>query len=538
MIRLLIVDDEKITRDSLKLYIPWEEIGIDEVETAKNGLIALELAKELNPDIVLCDVRMPKMDGIEFAKRLREFNQNCKIIFLSAYADKEYLISAISLRAVSYVEKPIQMNELTKLLKDTTDLCIEEQSKKIQAIMIENKIIDSIPYMHQKLTLALINGSHGIKELDEKYGSQSLQFSVINAYTTIYIILNWKPEINIEERLLLQSNLLNSLYKYEFVESGTFFAGSMNSNSIAIIFCGDYVDNNGNHTTPFDTLLDFLLDSSQGNFTVSIGVGLLANSIADIPNSYKQAIAAANFQFYDGENKVFYLNESTYSRKQVNRETLKEFKNLLRKNSSAEACKLVETLTSELMMWHEPDLNYIRDIYFKLLVTIFEVSRENNLLIPKDEEESKYIWQEIAAINTLNGILTYITSNIKSIFEKEKSEVHLNGKIDKIIKYIKANYNDKNLSVQNIANNVYLSHTYLCAYFKKATGKTINEYITEIRLENAKEFLKSSNMKLYEIAINIGLTDPNYFCSIFKKNTGLTPSEYRERYNNNENNYS
>jgi len=145
MIKILIVDDEKITRDSLEQFIPWAQLGISNVETAKNGFVALSLVKESKPDIILCDIRMPKMNGIEFVTKVREFDADCKIIFLSAHADKEYLKSAINLKAVSYIEKPILMEELKEVLRTTVALCMEEMEKKAATEIMKSTIIEIQP---------------------------------------------------------------------------------------------------------------------------------------------------------------------------------------------------------------------------------------------------------------------------------------------------------------------------------------------------------------------------------------------------------
>ena len=119
--RLLIVDDEKITRNVLLNYIPWSEIGITKIEAAGDGREALEIAKSFKPHIVLSDIRMPKMNGLEFARNLKSEQENCRFIFLSAYSDREYLKEAIQLRAVSYVEKPIKPEEVKEAVKSAVN---------------------------------------------------------------------------------------------------------------------------------------------------------------------------------------------------------------------------------------------------------------------------------------------------------------------------------------------------------------------------------------------------------------------------------
>lgn len=130
MIRLMIVDDEEMTRDGLKNSIQWDELGIESVETANNGLTALEKASVFKPDILLTDVKMPKMDGIQLAGHFRMKYPECKIIFLSGYTDKEYLKSAIHLKAMSYIEKPIKLREVISVVKNTIAEINEESKKK------------------------------------------------------------------------------------------------------------------------------------------------------------------------------------------------------------------------------------------------------------------------------------------------------------------------------------------------------------------------------------------------------------------------
>ena len=129
MLNILIVDDEKKTRDGLIKHIPWTKLGNFTLYEAENGLQAIEKAKETHPDIVISDIRMPKMDGIEFAKQLRELYPQCKIIFFSGYSDKEYLKSAISLKAISYIEKPMDIDEISAVIKETVNQCILEKEK-------------------------------------------------------------------------------------------------------------------------------------------------------------------------------------------------------------------------------------------------------------------------------------------------------------------------------------------------------------------------------------------------------------------------
>lgn len=120
--KLLIVDDEVITREGIIQRLPWSDMGIDQIKQADDGINALEIIKTFDPDIILTDVRMPRMNGIDLAFKLKAVCPDYIIIFMSGYSDKEYLLSAIELKAVSYVEKPIRIKELEKAMKNAISL--------------------------------------------------------------------------------------------------------------------------------------------------------------------------------------------------------------------------------------------------------------------------------------------------------------------------------------------------------------------------------------------------------------------------------
>jgi two-component system response regulator YesN len=132
-------------------------------------------------------------------------------------------------------------------------------------------------------------------------------------------------------------------------------------------------------------------------------------------------------------------------------------------------------------------------------------------------------------MSALEALREYVIANVQAVFSQLKEHSAVNARVGSVMHYIKEHYSDKDLTTRSIADHTYLSQNYMCALFKKETGKTINEYITEVRLDRAKELLKARHVKLYEIALSIGITDANYFSSMFKKATGLTPSQYRER---------
>lgn len=130
MIKLLLVDDEPVTRNGLMKHVPWNELGVDTVKDARDGIEAFEIAERFHPDIIVSDIRMPGLEGIKFCEMIREKYPDCKIIFISGYSNKRYLKAAIEINALSYVEKPININEMKEAVRKAVVLCLENEKKR------------------------------------------------------------------------------------------------------------------------------------------------------------------------------------------------------------------------------------------------------------------------------------------------------------------------------------------------------------------------------------------------------------------------
>ncbi|MEN8905995.1 MAG: response regulator, partial [Clostridiales bacterium] len=168
MLSILIVEDEKHTREGLLKYIPWQKIGIDKTYDAENGLQALEIANDFCPNIILTDVRMPKMNGIELSRKIRKKFPDCKIIFLSSYTDKEYLKSAIEINAVNYIEKPVDLNEVNSILKNTVYICMEEQKKEALEKTYKSIVTENFLKLNEMISFEIIQKDINLELIKNK----------------------------------------------------------------------------------------------------------------------------------------------------------------------------------------------------------------------------------------------------------------------------------------------------------------------------------------------------------------------------------
>jgi two-component system, response regulator YesN len=390
MVKAIIVDDEQMTRNGLLNYVDWKSAGIEVVGEATDGLEGLDLAKSTSPDIAVCDVRMPKMDGIKLAEHLKELLPNCKIIFLSGYSDKEYLKSAIQIKAVDYIEKPVNLKEFQELLRKTAESCREDRRKisYFQSSLLTHLIKDEIVDFHRV--------KDGLRHIDVQLPLEGRYFCMI-----------FKLSDNQYEQDILQK------ISIEFKKENLQYLSGTDQNEIIVIASILEEEKMEVIKTICSKLVKDINDENK--MALTAGIGDIAEGISDIGRSYNQA-----------------------------KEALKSVSKKSKSN-----------------------------------VGIF------------DPNKDKAIIRSIEA-------------------------------------YIEHNYSG-NITINSIASAVYLTPQYLCILYKKETGKTVNDYLTEVRMEAAKELLKNPTLKLYEVAGKVGFNDPNYFAKVFKKAFGYKPSEYRDR---------
>lgn len=511
MVKLLIADDENFTRNGIIDMLPWVELNVTEIKDAFDGQHALEILEDFEPDILLTDVRMPRINGIELAYKVRNRYPNCAIIFMSGYSDKEYLKSAIHLKAINYVEKPLELDELEDTLK--TAISELQKNKAIQT-KLENSIALELIETCDSETIKSILQSHYTEKICEDLLNDSF----------ISLLITTKDSLLLPNEIMFNKlREIICLYKFNSLIS-------LKSNKEILIHLNFKKSEN---TTSINNELTSLLYSIKEYVnTISphyIIVGEVSHSIFNLAFSYKTIQSACNQIFFYDYNSIIFYNEPQNNFYTLPSDFYTNFEDGLNNEDKQQLCLLLKKLTLEIKDCTFTSISYIRDIYYNCIIRIMKYSQLRKLKLNLNNEDSNYL-DNIIKFNNIYEINNYVLELIEILFnELEKCNENITPAHD-IIQYINDNYFNAELSLDDISKNIFLTPAYICVIFKEHTGKTVNKYLTEYRIDRAKDLLKDKNIKMSDIALKIGFRDGNYFAKTFKKETGFSPSDFRRRF--------
>jgi len=500
--RILIADDEDYAREGLMESIDWDELGIDEVMQASNGLEALKIAKWFHPDIVLTDIRMPKMDGIAFTTQLLENSRESRVIFISGYMEIEYLKSAIRLSIVDYIEKPIDLAELRKaLVKAVRE--VRENRRNQEAVENQRDI------RQQTLVSLLCSKESDVRTIEKL--AREIAFPLNTFYVCIFIQHPFRepPRAGDMEKILeiLQSRQGKALGRYDREKRQFQMILSLQEGKQYQVMpiCG------------------VLLEAFPTSW---IGAGMDARDYRRICKSCRTAAAAVNCAFYQPEQRVFRVNE----------EILR--KNTIEPGVYGEFLQVLAGAPNTLRKWFQDLFDELRkniycpkeQVYTLMTSLLMELYRKYPELYGRhpaiDSEEQ--IPPVLAGMESLQEMEELLDKLLSWVQERDEKKEGYSRIVQGAMDYVSQHYGEKDLSVARLADHLHFSQAYLNVLFKQEMKVTIKQYISSFRLERAKLLLERDFYKVTEIAERCGYANANYFAKVFREATGMTPAEYRK----------
>lgn len=521
VLKLLIVDDEINTRRGIIGRLPLNEMGFDEICEADDGINGVRAVSSFAPDIILTDVRMPRMNGVEMVYKIRELYPTCIVIFMSGYSDKEYLKSAIDLKAISYIEKPINMNELKSALQASIALYLEETDKK--------KLLSaSLSLIRNELALQLINRTLDASVLAGSIKASGLDVPQDGLFATVLLRINAnKASVEPPGSLKYLLDPVMAAIKTKTRHSGLWAV--KNDDCIIVHLFGDKGGHHLFSNEKLENACRILLDELSPSFPVFLSLGKTVNGIYNVYSSYESAVLGMQKAFYYGYNRIIRYGETNKAPYQFASQTIKEFSGLLLQKEQTRAEFLIKSTASDIRRFDTTLVNQCKDFYYKLLLELVKASSQHGNPLPEVPGTDTDIWELFLGFATLEEMENFIIRQMSFYFQQLAEAKPNDRVIAGILQYIGRHYQEENMTVGSISEHTHLTPAYLSVVFKKATGKTLVRYINEYRMEKSKELLQNKKLKISDIAARVGCGDSNYFTKIFRRTCGLTPSEYRER---------
>jgi two-component system response regulator YesN len=510
MATILIVDDEKIERDGIKLLIEKFKYDLQVIE-AENGEKALEYIRAYPIDILLTDIKMPFMGGLELAEEVSRTMPSIEIIIYSAFGEFDYARRAMHSNVSSYLLKPMEVNEFTDVMSRVVEKCKMKEADKIQTAKLLVGYQKGIEYEKDKLLMELLNGT--TLDIETKISEMNMPL----ADKKFALIL-----IDFTERFFDRHNE-NFLDLVKEVVSCDYELLNLNEfQCVIFIHCSDELGE-----LQVKTFSEVLANriTEQFHRYCCIVYGPVLENLRSAAESFTQIEQTADYKFFFENNVILYsgddFSECVPTIDSIDT-ILANIHQYIDYNDYIDAAKSIELLFNHLSQKGSSSAIYVKYLCSEMIKKAYEKSEKKQEIDFKRTVEQIFKSDMIVQVKevVLNSLTEIHGSNVRN--DDTKSHI-----VMQVVRMIEKEFmNDVSLEV--IAKHVSLNPSYLSHLFKKETGQSLIKYITMYRLEQAKEMLHKTNMKIIDICENVGYWNSSYFCLTFKKHYGVSPQKYRE----------
>ncbi len=532
MYTVLVAEDEFEVREAIVSGTDWAGLGFRVTDSAENGQEAWELFAKGAPDLLLTDIRMPFMDGLQLAERVKRHYPGTRVVILSGYDEFEYAQRALKLSVDEYVLKPFSSGDLAHVLAKVRTVLDEEAAEKRDVEQLREHYRRSLPVLRENFLATLMTRPLKRRELEEKSALYDIQLTGVSFQVAVVSLDAAAPRpstISEDQELLLFASLNIAEEIAAARNLGRVF---LHQGQVVLLTITQEDDTQAVTLATMEAAEEIRQAIERYlKQTVTIGIGVVIQEPAGLSYSYKDAVLALDYRVILGGNRV--ISIADVEQRHVEKMRFDELKeqSLVRclKTGTAEELKeiveglfqglaeapvsvkeyqlyLMEIVTAVLRAAKDADAD-LDDLFGEHMATLAELYRFRTLAEAK-------AW--------LLGICTRLMGSIAVV---RQSALH--NLVEEAIAYTRANYGDNELSINKVCGRLHISAGYFSSIFKKETKLTFVAYLLHIRMEAAKELLRTTDLRALEIAEKVGYAEPNYFSFSFKKHVGMSPKEYR-----------
>jgi len=525
-LKVFIVDDEENIRKLVKKHIEWTELGFDVVGEASSGREALDMLDKVIPDIVITDVRMPFMDGLELAGILRETYPYVKIVVLTAFEEFELAKKSIKLGVSDYLTKPVNRDELKNCLTDISNKIMEERISTSEYNRLKEKLYINFEYMKERFFMELLNKPVSRESIYERVQYYSVQ-RILDSVQVGLVSPQTSGISSGEELVLLDLACIDTIKTFFKDMKGIDVFHDMNN--IIIFICS-------NAELNMEKLSEHLIMQIIHRLKCEVSISLSSryDDCKYIRQAYLEAEEALKYSELLGKNQVICFRDISIKNCtiQISQDKIDEVLFYIKAGVVDKVEEIIFSIADNYIK--KCTIGQKRIHTTNITSSILNAFAETGVDFSDICEANQDYFYQISKMDTFEQMKefleTFAVNVTKAInnFRTKKSNKLLN----EILYYINDNIGDPNLSLSGIANKFFLNSSYLCRLYKQETGQTFVEHLTKMRIDKAISLMNETELKVYQIGEQVGIPDPNYFGKCFKKFTGLCVNDYKKQYTN------
>ncbi len=533
MMKVMIVEDDVMFRYAIRTILDWSAYGFDIIGEAINGKHALQLMEGGEPELLLVDINMPEMNGIDLIKEVKKTRSYIKIIVLSNYDDFNFVKEALKYGAEDYLLKhELNREDLLRLLEQTKAKLTEERRQDI-----ENRFLRSnFSTIADTFLRKVLNGEiRDIEEIKSNISILKLKITMSRLVVILVDVERCREEHANPDKVAVSTDRMREIRSLMETVAEDYSNGAvadMENGKLALVVSFYDEKSEARIKSKLYEMAGKIRDYSQihTGLAVTIGTSNVCDAIVNLSIYHTQAEMALESKLYEGTGKIYFYASDAFQARSIRIDSsniIDMLTEAVKSGGSSEVIEALEGLFAELYRKRLHGVELKKEL-FEFYTSIYFMAREQGI-------DFKEIWgmtfipmEFIDGIGSLeekkNTFLEFLLllnkkfNSKKTIYKKE---------VQKILDYIHASYMNA-ITLSEIASELNFSPNYLCNLFKQETGYRLMEYINKVRIEEAKSLLKNTNMKVYEVASSVGFSNTSYFCTVFKDVTGVRVTDYKK----------
>jgi len=529
MLKMIIADDERWVRTAIRTIIPFEDLGLVLSSEASNGIEALELCREHEPHILVTDIMMPGLNGLELINELTDMLPDLKIIIISGYNDFEYAKTAMKYGVKDYLLKPVDENELIQVLRRIIDELNSSEMMKKEKEVRQEQYKKAWPVICEAFLNRLITQNNmtadNIRNEAMTYGMDLSG----NHFTVCVCSPDETPHLSLTPQTheYVKTIVKRTMKRY----AGAVTFPPENDRTVLVSIIKGRSEDDIRHAHDICRRIlkkKYCLD-------ISCGVSSTANTPCMLQRLFPEAVRALDTRFWQGPGTFARHTPDCISadpKLTLQEDMLNKIILNIKLSNLQTALTYIDSISESLKaeQQHNFSPSLAKEFYWQFIQSLIIML---NIQLPFIHQETvvsgQHPYDRIRGMKFFTDLESYTKELLQHIFDfyHDKNPVDNTNLIENAKKVIESNFAG-DISLEQVARHVHLSPAYLSELFKKQTGMSFIDYKTIVRIENAKKLLMMPSATISEVSAQVGYTDPKYFSKLFKKITGKTVYEYKK----------